>query len=268
MPPSSDLSRKLISILPSKIGIASWKGSCISAENGRRYYGGFSKNGHTFEIEDCVYVRSAVKEKIWLMKILQLWEEESWIPRDNCDINMFFRGVWLYRPSDTPHGMSIALHMREIFLSDWEDENSLECVQTKCKVFFRPSPPDAKEEINGAHFVCWRRYDVSTGRISACKPPGDGGGDGPGDSARAGMAQELRMGRLVTMRVNARDGEEARRLLRQAGHILADALVHIPVMHITRLLLSPATETLLLLHVRNSLAGMRSAPCDAETGRG
>jgi hypothetical protein len=264
-PPGSELSRKVLSILPSKIGIASWKGSCISVENGRRYYGGFSKNGHSFEIEDCVYVRSAVKEKIWLMKILQLWEEESWIPRDDSDINMFFRGVWLYRPSDTPHGMSIALHMREIFLSDWEDENSLECVQTKCKVFFRSSPPDEKEEINGAHFVCWRRYDVSTGRISACKLPGDSSGDGSGDSAKAGMAHELRMGRLVTMRVNARDGEEARRLLRQAGHMLADAMIHMPVMHITRLLLSPATETLLLLHVRIVLPARARRP---ETGRG
>ena len=60
------------------------------------------------------------------------------------------------------------------------------------------------------------------------------------------------MGRLITMRVNARDGVEARRLLRQTGHMLVEAMVHMPVTHISRLLLSPVTETLLLLHVSYS----------------
>jgi hypothetical protein len=246
------LQRKTLPVDLREIGIASWNGPCTAVENGRRYFCGFSKNGHSFEINDCVYVRSAEKDKIWIMKILKLWEEESWFPRDKNDQNMFFRGVWLYRPSDTPQGISIAIHSREIFLSDWEDENSLECVQTKCSVFFRSSAPDVKEEINGAHFVCWRKYAVSTGRISACKVDGDDSGDGCRDACKAGLQEELRMGRLITMRVNARDGEEARRLLRQTGHMLVEAMVHMPVTHISRLLLSPVTETLLLLHVSYS----------------
>ena len=247
------LSRRILPVDLREIGVASWKGPCTAVENGRRYFSGFSKNGHTFEINDCVYVRSAEKDKIWLMKILKLWEEESWVARDKTDQNMFFRGVWLYRPSDTPQGMSIALHVREIFLSDWEDENSLECVQTKCSVFFRSSVPDDKEEISGAHFVCWRKYAVSTGRISACKAEGESSGEACREGCKLGLEEELRMGRLITMRVNARDGEEARRLLRQAGHMLVEAMVHMPVTHISRLLLSPATETLLLFHVSCSV---------------
>ena len=261
----SSLPRKALPINPSEIGIANWNGSCSVVENGRRYYNGFSKNGHTFEINDCVYVRSAEKDKIWLMRILKLWEEESWVPRDDDDINMFFRGVWLYRPSDTPQGMSIALHLREIFLSDWEDENSLECVQTKCQVFFRASPPDDKEEISGAHFVCWRRYAVSTGRISASRAEGEGGGDSLRDGGGAGLEGELALGRLVTMRVKARDGQEARGLLRQAGHLLVEAMVHMPVTHITRLLLAPATETLLLLHVSPRPPAATPPSCPAAT---
>ena len=57
-----------------------WTGGCLSRENGKRHFGGFVKNGQRFALNDCVYVRSDQKDRIWLMKILRLWEEESWMP--------------------------------------------------------------------------------------------------------------------------------------------------------------------------------------------
>ena len=63
------------------------------------------------------------------------------------------------------------------------------------------------------------------------------------------MKADLAMGRLTTTLICSRDGVEARALLRQAGHMYADAMVHMPTTHVCRLLLSPATETLLLFHV-------------------
>ena len=50
---------------------------------------------------------------------------------------MCFRGQWLYHPQDTKKGAASALHLREVFLSDWENDNPIECVQTKCHVSFR-----------------------------------------------------------------------------------------------------------------------------------
>eukprot|EP00961_Rhodomonas_salina_P062414 837566-Rhodomonas_salina.2 len=140
-----------------RLGVASWVGESVGESKGRDFYECFAKNGHCINLDDCVYVKPEEKDQVsYIMRVRSMWEEEG---------EMQFRGQWLYRPQDTKGGMGAALHPREVLLSDWEDENPIACVQTKCHVVFLEQPPSEGKVEERFHYVCWRSYNVTSGRI-------------------------------------------------------------------------------------------------------
>ncbi|EKX45258.1 hypothetical protein GUITHDRAFT_139172 [Guillardia theta CCMP2712] len=210
---------------PEEMGVARWVGERVGREEENELYESFAKNGDVISLLDCVYVKPEEKDQAaYIMRIRKLW---------GCSTTgqMKFRGQWLYRPQDTKHGSSCCLHAREVFLSDWEDENPIDCVQTKCNVLFLDKPPTREADASDScqpssplgrrfHYVCWRSYSVHTGEIRELAD------SLPGRKKTNPMSQRLKelRGEQEVLLLQVSDGRRAREAMQEAGHLYADAL--------------------------------------------
>ena len=245
-------------------GVASWVGDTIGWQGSCHYYECFAKNGHLFRIGDCVYVKPEEKEQAsYILRVISMWLDT----RNNA---MYFRGQWMYRPQDTKQGQSSALHAREVFLSDWEDVNPVDCVQTKCVVSWKNLAGGSEEDLEkGSHFACWRLYHVRTGTISsiadgneavvgrdACERRECGAIDAcKYESTLDSLEEQVARGELSAHRVRKGNGPVARDLLRRAGHMFADELPCMPAQHICNLLLCAAAESIVVVREDGGVRG-------------
>ena len=143
-------------------GVATWVGESCGKHGTRQHYNCFAKNGQLVTVNDCVYVKPEEKDQAsYILRVRSMW-------LDTKSQVMCFRGQWLYRPQDTKQGAASALHIREVFLSDWEDDNPIECVQTKCHVSFQNPSEDRDSGLEKKwHYVSWRSYCVRSGDMQS-----------------------------------------------------------------------------------------------------
>lgn len=111
-------------------GEIEWVGECVWERGGLKYYNAFRKHGQEVAVGECVYVKAEEKGRgSYMMRVEEIWGEGDAVEGE-------FRGSWLYRPIETVQGVHGAMHPREVYLSDWQDVNPLECVEALCRITF------------------------------------------------------------------------------------------------------------------------------------
>ncbi|KAL2544799.1 protein ANTI-SILENCING 1 [Forsythia ovata] len=133
-----------------------------------QFYESFTYDGVDYSLYDCVYMYKHDEPEQYIGKLLEIWE--------NVDKSKKVKVQWFLRPSEISNYLRDTEVMEnEIFLTSGDgvglaNVNPLEAVAGKCNVLCismdsRNVQPSA-EELQGAHYVFYRVFDVKSCEIS------------------------------------------------------------------------------------------------------